>query len=152
MFFRISSLNDGWPICIGNDTVSTSTQPSTINNELTPNSMDVAASTNPYGPWIVNTIIIQNMPQTHISNPSVIQLANGTFVMAYRFNTNAEYVGIAVSRGANHDGPYYNIANLSTPGEDPFIWMDKDNTYHIHSGLVTQICGHFLGEFIGKSC
>ena len=72
------------------------------------------------------------MPHTHISNPSAIQLENGTFVMAYRFNTNAEHVGIAVSSGTDYKGPYMNIANFSVPGEDPFIWMDKnDGTYHV---------------------
>lgn len=89
-------------------------------------------SDNPYGPWYVETVTIENMPGTHISNPSAIQLDNGTFVMAYRFNTNAEHVGIAVTQGTDWKGPYINIANLSVPGEDPFIWRDmNDGVYHI---------------------
>ena len=94
--------------------------------------MNLSVGDSPYGPWYVETVIIENMPHTHISNPSAIQLDNGTFVMAYRFNTNAEHVGIAVTQGTDWKGPYINIANLSVPGEDPFMWKDmNDGVYHI---------------------
>eukprot|EP01084_Bolivina_argentea_P004744 8982_1 len=128
LFFRINELTP-YPYCFGNQTDINITYKYPSN--LTAHTMDVAASDSPYGPWDVSIIIIQNMPKTHISNPSAIELSNGTWVLAYRFNTNNEYVGIAISKG-DYKGPYVNIANLSVPAEDPYLWQSSvDNSFHI---------------------
>ena len=125
LFFRINELTPE-PYCFGNESVYYSSQ-----YNLTANTMDVAASDTPYGPWTVNILKIENMPNTHISNPSAIELSNGTFILSYRFNTNAEHVGIAVSTG-DYKGPYYNIANLSVDAEDPYLWQSKiDGSFHL---------------------
>merc|ERR1712061_864331 len=99
MFFRINDVNAGYPVFSGN---LSQTAPSSTVNNVTANTMDIAMSTDPNGPWLVDVVTIANMPGIHISNPSAIQLENGTFVMAFRFNTNAEHVGIAVSNGTDY--------------------------------------------------
>eukprot|EP01083_Nonionella_stella_P031888 87238_1 len=124
LFFRINQLTP-MPYCFGNETYSDYV------SDLRANTMDVAVSDSPYGPWNVSVITIENMPRTHISNPSAIELANGTFVLSYRFNTNNEWVGIAISKG-DYRGPYVNIANLSVAAEDPFLWQNKnDGSFHM---------------------
>ena len=126
MFFRINGLDEGFKVCVGNKTDFQYKRSSIRNDQLTAKSMDVAVSDSPYGPWTVSTLSIANInPKTHISNPSALQLENGTWIMAYRWNGGQEHVGIATSRESTSPvGPYYNIANLSTPGEDPFIWQN----------------------------
>ena len=125
LWFRINELCD-YPYCFGNSSMIKQ-----YPSDLTANTMDVAVSDSPYGPWDVSVITIANMPHTHISNPSAIELSNGSWVLSYRFNTNQEYVGIAISSG-DYRGPYYNFVNLTVPGEDPFFWQSKvDNTFHI---------------------
>ena len=103
-------------------------------NKLVPNSMDIGVSKTPFGPWNVSTIRSYNsynLSNIHQSNPSAIILSNGSYVLAYRYNLNGEHVGISISYNSFY-GPYINIANLSVPGEDPFIWQDKnDDTFHI---------------------
>lgn len=129
LFFRINELT-AYPVCIGNGVEIIGNTDETIEN-MTANSMDVAIADEISGEWTVIPIIISNMPSIHISNPSVIILANGTYVLAFRFNTNAEHVGIAISH-SSYIGPYVNIANLSIAGEDPFLWQDmNDHTFHI---------------------
>eukprot|EP01084_Bolivina_argentea_P004745 8984_1 len=126
LFFRINDLIP-MPYCYGNETIFTDI----YNYNLTANTMDVAVSDSPYGPWDVSIITIENMPGTHISNPSAIELANGTFVLSYRFNTNTEHIGIAVSKN-DYKGPYVNIANLSVTAEDPYFWQNKiDGSFHM---------------------
>eukprot|EP01083_Nonionella_stella_P145220 454666_1 len=127
LFFRINELTP-MSYCFGNETNSHHLQ---YVSDLRANTMDVAVSDSPYGPWNVSVITIQNMQNTHISNPSAIELANGTFVLSYRFNTNNEWVGVAVSK-SGYNGPFMNIANLSVPAEDPFLWQNKkDGSFHM---------------------
>eukprot|EP00483_Globobulimina_turgida_P009266 UN09285 len=132
LFFRINDLIP-MPYCYGNNTQFV------YGNNLTANTMDVAISDSPFGPWNVSIITIENMPETHISNPSAIELSNGTFVLSYRFNTDNEHVGIAVSIG-DYRGPYVNIANLSVVAEDPYLWSSDGKSFHMifHSMSAAQ--------------
>jgi len=139
MLFRINDLDGGWNVCIGNESDSQFGTSSIAADQLSEHSMNVAVSDSPYGPWTVHPLSIANInPKTHISNPSALQLDNGSWVMAYRWNGGNEHVGIATSRESTLPiGPWYNVANLSVPGEDPFIWNEGGSLhiiFHVENG------------------
>ncbi len=127
LFFDIKEISTNSTYCFGNNSVS---KVDIFGSKLVPYSMNVAVSNSPYGAWSVTALSIVNTPDANISDPSAIELSNGTWVLSYRY-TEENMIGIAASKD-DYSGPYWNIANLSVPGEDPFLWQSKiDNSFHI---------------------
>jgi hypothetical protein len=102
----------------------------------------VAAAANMYGPWTVSRVNISGAGTVHKSNPSVAALADGRYVMAYRYNPpGGERNAVAIAD--DFRGPFVNVANVTEGvphgnNEDPFIWQADDGSVHMlsHNGPV----------------
>merc|ERR1712100_619489 len=98
--------------------------------------MYVAWAESMSGPWSVQKVDISGMGRLHISNPSITFLSDRSqwkVMLAYRFNPHdGEQNGFAVAD--SFLGPFRSLANLTkAPGndEDPFLWQDAGDNYHI---------------------
>ncbi len=94
--------------------------------------LSLALAPGPYGPWEVQPLRIEGWEHVHVSNPSLVELAQGAgALLAYRFDAE-DCERVAVARATSVRGPFRHLANLSTCGEDPFLWQDRhDSSLHI---------------------
>jgi hypothetical protein len=147
LYFRANAL-DLTPLCGGN---GSNPSPELLNGSYVPASalspdptgegatnIYVAAAASMYGPWAVSRVNITGAGAVHKSNPSVVALADGRYLMAYRYNPpGGERNAVAVAD--DFRGPFVNVANLTQgPGgdEDPFVWQADDGSVHMlyHNG------------------
>jgi len=128
LLFRRNEQSHEWEPCFGDEGAPAHPVPTTNSTELAKEKgMNLALSRSPQGPWEIHPLEIHGMEGVHVSNPSMIQLKNGTFLMAFRYNTNMEHVGIAGAEKVQ--GPFRFLTTLDVPGEDPFLWQDISTEY-----------------------
>ena len=83
--------------------------------------------------WKVNSVYIKGVGKTHVSNPSVVYSKKlDRHVMAFRMNLAQEAIGIAISdSGSNATSYTYTSKIECTACEDPFIWIDSRDNFHV---------------------
>lgn len=106
--------------------------------------INVAREVSP-GHWQVARNILPNKPEYEgtwlhdRTNPSALQLANGSIVLAFRGSGpefSSAHLGIAIAIDGNWTGPY-TIVTLDEPIladgwlEDPFLYTDSRGNFHI---------------------
>jgi len=129
---------DGWPLESG---ISLH-----VSNSVTGTweSRGVVLGNNTLGVWDSDT-----------TNPSALPLKNGTVILIYRGCgigcSGSEQIGIARAQNS-WKNDYVRLTKepiFSNPNEDPFIWMDSNNNFHLlmHS---LEPNGGFGGPNIGR--
>eukprot|EP00756_Hemistasia_phaeocysticola_P049963 Hpha_TRINITY_DN24573_c0_g1::TRINITY_DN24573_c0_g1_i1::g.172598::m.172598 len=96
------------------------------------------ATTRDMEDWDVKPVLISGREGIHVSNPSVtFSKTLQRHVMAFRMNLDREAIGVAVSDSAsNFTNFVYTEQIHCTSCEDPFIYADAADNYHIlyHKG------------------
>uniref|UniRef100_A0A7S2WTF9 EGF-like domain-containing protein n=1 Tax=Mucochytrium quahogii TaxID=96639 RepID=A0A7S2WTF9_9STRA len=129
MVYRSNHYDNKYSVCTGDHDTPVG-PPSTNTSEIKKaKAMNLAFSNSLNGPWSIQPMVIKGWESIHVSNPSLLFLENGTVLLAYRYNIGGEHIGFA--KGPSVHGPFTHYANLSIPGEDPFIWMSKRGTFHM---------------------
>lgn len=119
-------------------------------------SVYVAWAARAAGPWSVTRINITGDGTTHNSNPSITQLADGRWAMAYRYNPKGGSLN-AIAIADDFRGPYASLVNLTegkAGDEDPFFFHSVDSNgdvaghmlYHNHNFGY-----HAFGKLHGSS-
>ena len=123
-------------------------------------SIYIATAASMAGPWTVGNVSILGGGGVHKSNPSLTQLRDGRWAMAYRDNPGkGERLALALADAAS--GPYTDVRNITEcpagPGdrsnncEDPFVWQDSSNSSVAHILYHNGPFGfHTAGSLDGK--
>ena len=123
-------------------------------------SIYIASAATMAGPWTAKNVSILGGGGVHKSNPSLTQLRDGRWAMAYRNNPGkGERLALALAEAAS--GPYTDVRNITEcpagPGdksnncEDPFIWQDSSNSSLAHILFHNGPFGlHTAGSLDGK--
>jgi len=109
-------------------------------------SIYIASATRAAGPWAVHRVNITGAGDLHKSNPSIEQLPDGRWAMAYRYNPKGGSLN-AVAIADELPGPYRCVANVTAgkPGdEDPFFWYANVTSGNNPPTPTDQIMGHML--------
>jgi hypothetical protein len=108
-------------------------------------SIYVASAARAAGPWSVARINITGAGSLHKSNPSIAQLPDGRWALAYRYNPRGGSLN-ALALADDFRGPYACVANVTAgqPGdEDPFFWA-TNVTAGDPPAPAPQLMGHML--------
>jgi hypothetical protein len=132
--FRVNALLNGSAACAGNGSaplppafLAASEVPAASLASGDPEagtSIYVASAPRAAGPWAVARVNITGAGELHKSNPSIAQLPDGRWALAYRYNPRGGSLN-ALALADDFRGPYACVANVTAgaPGdEDPFFW------------------------------
>eukprot|EP01060_Flectonema_neradi_P031639 TRINITY_DN4855_c0_g3_i2.p1 TRINITY_DN4855_c0_g3~~TRINITY_DN4855_c0_g3_i2.p1 ORF type:complete len:366 (+),score=84.56 TRINITY_DN4855_c0_g3_i2:48-1145(+) len=82
--------------------------------------------------WKVSPAFIKGVGNIHVSNPSVTYSSKlDRHVMAFRMNLQQEAIGIAISDAGSATNYTYTSKVNCTACEDPFIWVDSRDNFHV---------------------
>ena len=110
-------------------------------------SIYVAWATRAAGPWSVARVNITGDGPTHNSNPSITQLPDGRWAMAYRYNPKGGSLNAVAISVDGFRGPYASLVNLTAgkPGdEDPFFYWSIVPPGAQGSAAPGDVIGHML--------
>ena len=136
LYFRVNDFGEAYAACTGDGPRTNSTalrsyiDPRDITHtdpsgEGPGANMYVAHAESIEGPWRTSRVAIGGMGRLHISNPSIVPLKGGRWLLAYRFNpAHGEQNGFAVAD--SFLGPFQSSSNLTKArgnDEDPFCLL-----------------------------